>query len=513
MGILTHDERRLADLISSLAYCNPFLPKRVELERQILGERFVELGAVWHARAAFPKSPNVACIGELASAVIHRIGSRRSGRLQGRDRTRYRDLVYYALYHRYLDEFSKIVVHDDPMPRPVAFFRSFAKDHESMIQPMRPTVADDVDPTHLFACFFQIRRAFHHIFEFILGGSMAAAKLRAAVWQSIFTHDLQRYQRCLFDKMGDIVTLVTGPTGTGKELVARAVGHSRYLPFRLEQRTFAAAQDACFFALNLSALSPTLIESELFGHRRGAFTGAVQDRAGWLEVCPEHGTVFLDEIGEIDPCIQVKLLRVLQSRTFQRLGETKDRCFRGKLVAATNRNPSVEMAQRRIREDFYYRLCADRIITPSLRDQIGENPDELRHLLRVISRRFVGEGNGDADALAEEAFTWIARELGLDYAWPGNVRELEQCVRNIMIRGSYVPVEPSREDLSTQVLEQWYQGGLTLNEVIRSYCRYVYQKTGNYVEAGARLGVDRRTLKAKVLESGDVGKARGRKPH
>ena len=113
--------------------------------------------------------------------------------------------------------------------------------------------------------------------------------------------------------MGDVTTLVTGPSGTGKELVARAIGLSRYIPFDAEGQAFADDTPRSFVPLNLSALSPTLIESELFGHRRGAFTGAVADRAGWLETCPPRGTVFLDEIGELDPAIQVKLLRVLQS--------------------------------------------------------------------------------------------------------------------------------------------------------------------------------------------------------
>src|SRR6185369_6170470 len=107
-----------------------------------------------------------------------------------------------------------------------------------------------------------------------------------------------------------------------------------------------------FHALNLSALSPTLIESELFGHRRGAFTGALEDRAGWMEVCPPLGTVFLDEIGELDPAIQVKLLRVLQTRMFQRLGDTATRVFRGKIIAATNRDLD---SAKDFRRDFYYR--------------------------------------------------------------------------------------------------------------------------------------------------------------
>src|SRR2546429_7883924 len=166
---------------------------------------------------------------------------------------------------------------------------------------------------------------------------MAAARLRAAVWQSIFTHDIRRYQRTLYERMGDFTTLITGPSGTGKELVARAVGLSRYVPFDPKTSTFAEDFAGSFYAINLSALPPTLIESELFGHRRGAFTGALQDRRGWLEVCPPRGTVFLDEIGDLDASIQVKLLRGIQTRTFQPLGDTQDRHLHGKLIAETNR--------------------------------------------------------------------------------------------------------------------------------------------------------------------------------
>ena len=120
---------------------------------------------------------------------------------------------------------------------------------------------------HVFAGFFQIRRAFQNIFNFIIGRSRPAAQLRAAVWESIFTHDMRRYRRVLFDRMADYTTLITGPSGTGKELVAQAVGLSRYIPFDPVARRFRADFAGSFFPLSLSALSPTLIESELFGHK------------------------------------------------------------------------------------------------------------------------------------------------------------------------------------------------------------------------------------------------------
>src|SRR5262249_46193683 len=188
---------------------------------------------------------------------------------------------------------------------------------------------------------------FHHTFRQIYGGSTPAARLRAAVWESIFTNDRRRYVRSLYARMSDITTLVVGESGTRKELVARAIALSRYVAFDPRRHAFAEDWASAFVAVNLSALAPALIESELFGHRRGAFTGALEDRAGYFETCAQAGTVFLDEIGELGGEIQVKLLRVLQGRTFQRAGETRERPFRGKVIAATNRDLAAEIHDRR----------------------------------------------------------------------------------------------------------------------------------------------------------------------
>jgi transcriptional regulator with PAS, ATPase and Fis domain len=249
-----------------------------------------------------------------------------------------------------------------------------------------------------------------------------------------------------------------------------------------------------FIALNLSAMSPTLIESELFGHRRGAFTGAVADRAGFLEVCPPLGTVFLDELGDLDTGIQVKLLRVIQTRTFQRLGETTDRRFHGKIIAATNRNLAAAMAAGRFREDLYYRLCSDLISTPTLAEQLEDAPEDLANLVRHIARRLVER---EADALAEEALAWIARNLGPGYAWPGNIRELEQCVRNVLVRGEYRPARAGA-DGAPALARQIESGALTAEDLLQRYCAIVYRISGSYEAAARRLGLDRRTVKARV---------------
>ncbi|HEX3126977.1 MAG TPA: sigma 54-interacting transcriptional regulator, partial [Thermoanaerobaculia bacterium] len=351
-------------------------------------------------------------------------------------------------------------------------------------------------PAHVFACFFQIRRAFHFTFRSIVGGSMPAARLRAQVWQSIFTHDLRRYQRALYKTLGDATTLVTGPSGTGKELVARSIAWSRYLPFEPESG-FREKWLEQFYPLNLSALSPTLIESELFGHRRGAFTGAVADNTGWLEVCPPLGTVFLDEIGEVEPAIQVKLLRVLETRTFQRLGESRPRRFQGKLVAATNRDLAAEIRSGHFRSDLYYRLCADILVTPSLRERIADSPRELSDLLVVLAQRAVGEEL--AEEIAREVEAWIRENLEPDYPWPGNVRELAQCVNNILIRRDYRPARLDEESgVRDRLAEEYLSGALTADDLLRRYCTLVYAEAGSYEETARRLGLDRRTVKSRI---------------
>jgi DNA-binding NtrC family response regulator len=379
----------------------------------------------------------------------------------------------------------------------IGFYREFRRDVEQFLD--FPGVDRSLieSAPHLFACFFQVRRAFLHIFTSIVGRSLPSAGLRAAVWQSIFTHDLRRYRRVMYSRMADVATLITGSTGTGKELVARAIGLSQYVAFDERTERFAGEPGDGFVSVNLSALSPTLIESELFGHRKGAFTGAVTDREGFLESSGAHGTVFLDEIGDVDPSIQVKLLRVIQSRTFQRLGDTTTRRFQGKIIAATNRDLQSAMARGRFRDDFYYRLCADSIATPSLVDQLAGEPGELAHLVRFISGHVAGEA--EAEEVSAEVLRAIAVSPGSGYSWPGNFRELEQCVRSVLVRGSYKPPRAAASiDGGQQFAAAIAEGKFNADDMLRNYCTLLYAKTRNYSQVAERLGLDRRTVKAKI---------------
>lgn len=502
MALLTPEERTLLRAVSMLAYCNPFAPERIDAERAILGADFVEGEPVWSMRVDAPDAIRVnnARVSERVEREVRTVRERlaKGAVATEHDLLLYEDAVLLILFDRYQRRFYDAIVQALNQKRGVprwGFYTEFVRDWESFFQIPHVTRPVLYDAPHLFACFFQVRRAFHHIIESIIGSSMAAARLRAAVWQSIFTHDMRRYRRTLYDRLGDFTTLIRGPSGTGKELVASAIGLSRYIPFDPKAQTFSEDFASSFHALNLSALPSTLVESELFGHRRGAFTGALHDRRGWLEVCPPLGAVFLDEIGDLDAAIQVKLLRVLQNRTFQALGDTTERRFHGKLIAATNRDLAQAIQTGHFREDFYYRLCSDLVTTPSLQEQLRETPEVLRELLIFIARRVVG---ADAEALAEEVEQWIVRHLGREYPWPGNIRELEQCLRNVLVRKEYRPTQTrsvtAQDDLSLAMTN----GALTAEELLRRYCALVYAQTGSYEETARRLQLDRRTVKSKV---------------
>ena len=200
--------------------------------------------------------------------------------------------------------------------------------------------------------------------------------------------------------------------------------------------------------------------------------------------------MFLDEIGDVALPIQVKLLRVLETRKFNRLGDTRLLPFEGKIVAATNRNPAQLIQSGELRHDFYYRLCADRIETVSLPDILAGSPEEMRYLVHHIARKVAGEE--EAESLTREVCTWIQKTLGSKYPWPGNVRELEQCVRNIMVHGEYFPEQTAPERTFGELIEA---GDWTADELLRRYTTRIYARTRNYQETARILALDSRTVK------------------
>ncbi|MDQ8202880.1 sigma 54-interacting transcriptional regulator [Pelagicoccus sp. SDUM812003] len=502
-NLFTREQWPLAQKLAAIVYCNPFEETRWNLEKECLGGDYQERAAyVAPGDSEELLAPNLKRLLGLAHELMEsaRTKLKAAGEASQEEQGVYENLMHFLVYHEMMERYDKLIdktLSGRPRAVEAEFYYEYRERQRYYLAVSPATRFSTADEALYFALYFQLRRAWLNIYRYLVGGSQAICELRGRIWNSCFTRNMQRYQRSLYNRMGDIVTLITGPSGSGKELVARAVGMSRFMPFDERSSSFAVDFGKAFYPLNLSALSPTLIESELFGHRKGAFTGALQDRSGYFEECGEYGTVFLDEIGETDCSIQVKLLRVLQTRQFQRLGDTSLRPFVGKVMAATNRDLPDEIAKGSFREDFYFRLCADRIRTPSLSEIIAGDTNELELLVRHIACKVAGPEDGEA--LAEESCDWIVKRLGPAYRWPGNFRELEQCVRNIMVHGSYETVDFGLSQQELDRIKDATEQGLTANQLLSRYAQEVYLQRGSYEETAKVLQVDRRTAKRYVL--------------
>ncbi|MCP4571118.1 MAG: PAS domain-containing protein [bacterium] len=282
----------------------------------------------------------------------------------------------------------------------------------------------------------------------------------------------------------DATVLVRGESGTGKELVARAV------------HEMGRRESGPFVQVNCSALSENLLESELFGHVKGAYTGAVADRRGRFEEA-RGGTLFLDEIGDVSPAVQVKLLRVLQERVVEKVGDNTPVPVDVRLVSATNRNLENLLATGRLREDFFYRIKVVSLTIPPLRDRREDIPLLVDHLLQRIAGR---EGLPGAPSVADPAL----RRL-MNHRWPGNVRELENALehavvlsRGGLIQASHLPVEVTG---AAGGPGRGLSGIPRHSDEERTIIAAALEAAGwNRTRAARRLGIDRSTLWRKIRE-------------
>jgi len=271
----------------------------------------------------------------------------------------------------------------------------------------------------------------------------------------------------------DSTVLVTGESGTGKELVARAI-----------HQNSGRAKQPCV-AINCAALAETLLESELFGHEKGAFTGAILQKKGKLEVA-EGGTVFLDEIGEMSPLLQAKLLRVLQEREFERVGGTRVIKMNVRVIAATNRDLDEEVRKGRFREDLFYRLNVVSLRMPALR----ERREDISLLASYFAAKYGKRSNRSVLGISPRA-----RACLLNYDWPGNVRELENAIERAVVLGASDLILP--EDLPESILEKAAPAGAVVDafhDGVRDAKKQlivnaVEQAGGNYTEAARLLGL------------------------
>lgn len=297
----------------------------------------------------------------------------------------------------------------------------------------------------------------------------------------------------------DATVLIIGETGTGKEVMARYLHHH------------SARSRQPFLAVNCGALTESLAESELFGHEKGAFTGAQDRHRGWFEAA-EGGTLLLDEVGELSASLQVKLLRVLQEREITRVGSSRAVKVNVRVIAATNRDLAVAIRERRFREDLYYRLNVASVTLPPLRQRCEDIPVLATHFLQLYARRL---GRPQL-RLSEDAVTTL-----MDYSWPGNIRELENTLHNAVLLSKTSLVTPQQLRLNNltgselppgeEALDQFLRQQMQQSEtplyprVIEALIKNALELTqGNQLQAAALLGISRHTLRTQLGHLGVI---------
>jgi len=488
------EDRDFFGRLSRVIFMNPFSAEREAL-----------LGRVspGHTGEALDLDPNAyAFVAEVNRRIdrLDRRGPCTLDQFGDDDRAAMQPVFLYQVYHRYVADLDA-VIHKQLQMKGAAAPVAFA---ERLLAELARRGFTEEQRLHYFAVFYQLRRAFFFILDALVGDSPSMQQLRLALWNSVFTHDMRNYDRCLWNRMEDFSTLLLGETGTGKGSAAAAIGRSGLIPFDRRTGRFAANFSQTFISINLSQFPESLIESELFGHKKGAFTGAIDDHAGLFELCDAHGALFLDEIGEVGVPIQIKLLQVLQERTFTRLGSHDTKRFAGRVIAATNRPLEQLRSSGEFRNDFFYRLCSDVIVMPTLRQRIEESRAELEQLTALLVARTAGE---ESSELTDFVLQRLARDLPAGYAWPGNVRELEQAVRRVLLTGQYTGSIDERDAAGVDAfVRDLRSGAMNAQQLMRRYCDMLYRQSGTYEEVARRTGLDRRTVK-KYVVAGDNTRA------
>ena len=279
--------------------------------------------------------------------------------------------------------------------------------------------------------------------------------------------------------------LITGESGTGKELIAQAVH-------------VLSGRKGAFVPVHCAALPANLLESELFGHEKGAFTGAVEKRVGRFEIA-DRGTIFLDEIGEIDQSVQVKLLRILETKTFERVGGTQTVTTDSRVVTATNRNLQEMVKNGEFREDLFYRLDVLNIELPPLRDR----KEDIPLLVKCFIDSFAAENNKQLSGVSEEVLNIFD-----SYNWPGNIRELRNCIERMVVLCREETLQigniPNniREKISPDLVEKniSYDTLNLENNEKKLIIQALDETGGNRTAAAEKLGISRRTLHRKLNE-------------
>ncbi len=479
---LTGADKDFLHRVSRSIFANPFSDERVNADLLIA-----------NGPLAAPHEERMQRVIQVVSGKVDKLIAGGKGDVRkfiGKDRVIVENAFLFHIYHKFYTLFDSLI-QEQIKTGGTSCKVHFAGDAVSMLIDRGFTTAEAL---HYLSIFFQMRRAFYFINKKIIGRSPCIKELRLNLWNNVFTHDIGLYARYLWNRMEDYSTLLFGETGTGKGISAVSIGRSGYIPFDENKVCFRESFTSAFVSLNLSQFPEQLIESELFGHKKGAFTGAVAEHEGIFSQCSPHGAIFLDEIGEVSIPLQIKLLQVLQERVFSPVGSHRTERFHGRVIAATNKSIHSLRSEKLFRDDFFYRLCSDIITVPPLCQRIQEDPGELDYLLHHTLNRIIGKPSPELEEKVRET---IQKQIPHNYPWPGNVRELEQCIRRILLKQSYEVESLSMgpDDIAEQLMQSMREGSINAQHLLSGYCKILYDKYGTYEAVAKRTELDRRTVK------------------
>ena len=483
---IPHAFKEICDRVAAATFCNPFDPARRELYSKLIGRQYDDSDkSDFHA------------LSEAVEKARIRLGN--AGILDYRkfraiDAEKIRMLILFGCYHQIFYLMDEHIESQLKSPGKTIPFRHGG----GCVSTLCRNGFSEEESVWYVGVFYQIRRAYYFISRNLIGSSPCMHAFKRRLWNNLFTHDIGNYETCMWDRMEEFSVLLVGETGSGKGSAASALGYSGFVPYDLVKKCFAFDFQDAFVAANLSQYSQSLLESELFGHRKGAFTGALSDYDGLFARCRAFGSVFLDEIGDVPLTAQIKLLRLLQEREYSPVGGRQILGFRGRVIAAANPSIDQHLNDGEFRHDFYYRLCSDRIELPTLRQRISELPSELEAMVQYLIRKITGISDQGLKGMVMEVLSTLK-----GHDWPGNVRELEQSIRQILMSQHYTPwKEPDDSiDKVDEFARKIKNGSLTASELASGYARHLYDLNGNYESVSKIMNVDRRTVKKYLNRS------------
>lgn len=526
--IFSPRERPLAQLLARLILENPFREERHRLEREILET------SGWGRSDRSDQASILALLEDLLRSSRAQLQDS-AAEPGNQDAALYQELVLLHLFYLHRRDFDRLIEASHARgsaEQRIPFYERFVRELNYWLPGGLSGEYAAIGQTRIFALFFQVRRAFQHLYQNIVGTSPAAQRLRARLWQSLFTSRMDRYRRTLAGQLNDVVTTLTGPSGVGKGQVSRSLALSRYIPFDPERSEFSEDFLRCFIPVQVEAQPGSVLARHLLrsGRTGALLTGggvargpeahlgtlahtspftSVQQAAAYgefalsdaLENSGPHTTLFFDEITQMEYPLQGTILALLHLRDHPLGGQDETHFYQGHLMMASKFDLAKAVERGQLSEELYFRLGADRIELNSLAAILAESPDELGSLVQNIARKLAG--SDEAAALTDEVLSVVSREMPHNYAWPGNYRELEQCVRSVLMHGHYNPAPLAAESSPAALLAgEIERGSLTVDALLSRYITHLFAQNPNYEEIGRKLGIDRRTVKKYVRPAG-----------